>query len=151
MDPNLIAEYMTTIQGLCPDDIGIDLQRIGPKTFERVWTLKDLNLNLINREEILKEINPAVSDIIENSKRNYTRPLWTKINVIDQADNLYAGIGLMNFSPGWLDFILRYLDYDRADESGDTLFIIFDLNFEWAIYFEFCQDYKELRIAKYKK
>ncbi len=146
-----LDHYLSIIQGYCPDDIGIELEKIGAKTFEAHWSLKQLDLSLLDQEEILEAVKPALTEILEKGSKAYNKPLWIKINVQDQAHNEYRGIGYFNFNEGWLDFVLRYLNYDRAEQSGDTLFVIFDVDFEWALYFEFSQDNQELKIEIWEK
>jgi hypothetical protein len=149
MYPKPLGEFETLIQKLSNDDIGLDLHKIGSRTFEKVWPVKNYDLSDLNQDEILGEINPVMSEIVGHNY--YDRPIWSKINVLDQAVNEYIGFGHFSFGAGWLDFILKYLNYDRADQGGDTLFLILDPDLSWAFYFEFSVEFGELKIEKYKK
>jgi hypothetical protein len=133
------------------DHCGIDLNKLGQKTSET--TLKvDLD------GQILIDINlvrSKISSIFSFVKNYYSfpddRPIWHRINVIDQAINQYIGIGFLSLESDWLKFIIDYLDIDRAEQSGDTILTIFDRNFNWAVSFELIQDNSVLKIEKYEK
>jgi hypothetical protein len=70
--------------------------------------------------------------------------------VTDQVVNEYVGIGFLNIEDDWLTFILNYLSGDRADQGGDTIIVLFDTEFKWAISFNLCQDEAQLIIELYK-
>ena len=134
------------------DDVGIALERLGKKCFEKVISV-DLNRpDLFNQQELEVGIAEIVKFIrIGFSKNGKKRPIWFKTNIIDQAVNDYVGIGLLNIDGPWLKFVICSLSFDRADQSGDTLMTVFDTDFQWAINFELSQDNSCLTVQKFEK
>ena len=130
---------------------GIDLETLGKKNYDRTFPVSLDSFELLDTTELKNE----TKDIIEFVDNVYSaadeKPIWHKINVIDQAINEYAGIGFLNRNNDWLNFIIDYLSNDRAEQSGDTIVTLFDLDFKWAICFTLSQDDSYLRIERFKK
>lgn len=145
----IISEYIT-------DDIGIDLDKIGTKNFEKVIPIDLQKIEFIAPKKLSEEIQEIISFLkkkqLEYRQANYyKRPIWFRINVIDQAINEYLGIGYLNIGEGYLEFITYSLGIDRADQSGDGIFIIMDTDFRWAVNFELSQDDSSFIIQKIEK
>ena len=135
-------------------DCGIDLKQIGKKTQEIYLSAVSIGQSHFYFE--VRNRIKSIVDFLENSysqkpPRQITRPLWYRINVSDQAINHYNGIGYLNMESDWLKFIIDYLETDRADQGGDTICVLFDLDFNWAICFTFSQKEKRLIIEKFQK
>jgi len=130
---------------------GIDLELLGKKDYEKTFQV-DLNtIKLLDRKSLKKE-SIEIIDFVQNIYPELdTKPIWYKINVIDQAINEYTGIGFLNRDSGWLNFTIDYLSNDRAEQSGDTIMTIFDLEFNWAICFTLSQDDNYLRVERFAK
>ena len=125
---------------------GIDLKQIGEKTQEIY-----LPAVSIGQPHFYFEVKNRLNTIVDFLEKTITeRPLWYRINVIDQAINDYIGIGHLNMESDWLKFILNYLEADRAEQGGDTICVLFDCDFEWAVSFTFSQDEKRLIVEKYE-
>jgi hypothetical protein len=130
---------------------GIDLKSIGKNNFTRAFSA-DLNSKELHyRPGIKKELNEITNFIHNCYSAPDDRPIWYKINVTDHVLNEYVGIGFLNRDPEWLDFIIDYLRIDKAEQGGDTIFIIFDIDFRWAICFTLSQDEKILTVEKFEK
>jgi len=135
-------------------DCGIDLKQIGGKVQEF-----DLPAASIGQPYFYFEVRNRIQSVVdflenlysENPPRQIIKPLWYRINVIDQAINDYIGIGYLNMESDWLKFILDYLETDRAEQGGDTICALFDLDFDWAVCFTFSQDCGKLIVEKYQK
>ncbi|WP_299762491.1 hypothetical protein [uncultured Pontibacter sp.] len=133
------------------DDVGITLERLGEKSYEKVIPIDLNNPDLLNQQELEVEIAEVINFIQRVFQKNYSnRPIWFRTNVIDQAVNDYVGVGLLNFSGPWLKFIICSLSFDRADQNGDTLMTVFDTEFQWAINFELSQDASCVTVQKFK-
>lgn len=130
---------------------GIDLQILGERDYKKILPV-DLNKReLLDRENLKSELL-KITEFVQNTYAKLdTKPLWYKINVIDQAINEYTGIGFLNRDFDWLNFTVDYLSNDRAEQSGDTIMTIFDLDFNWAICFTLSQDDNCLKIERFKK
>ena len=127
-------------------DCGINLKQIGKKTQEIYFSTVS-----IGQSYFYFEAKNRLSPIVDFIEKTITeRPLWYRINVIDQALNDYIGIGHLNIESGWLEFILDYLEKDRAEQFGDTICILFDCDFKWAVSFTFSQNKKRLIVEKYE-
>ena len=129
------------------DHCGIDLEKFGEVKNRLEYKVNLDSEPFINFEKLKTELNGLTDFIVKKS----LKPIWYKINVIDQAINEYVGIGFLNNEKSWLNFIIQYLKNDRAEQSGDTILILFDLNFEWCICFTLSQDNSNLIIEQYKK
>lgn len=140
------------IQEFATDDVGITLERLGEKSFEKVIPVNLNNPDLLNEQELEVEIAEVIKFIQANPSKDYNkRPIWFKTNIIDQAVNDYVGIGLLNIDGTWLKHIICTLSFDRADQSGDTLITVFDNDFQWVINFELSQDDNCLTVQKFEK
>ncbi|WP_276499347.1 hypothetical protein [Pontibacter litorisediminis] len=148
-----LGYYETRIkQEFAIDDVGITLDRLGGKSFEKVIPVDLNNPDLLNQQELEVEIPEVIKFIRKVLQKNYSyRPVWFKTNVVDQAVNDYVGIGLLNLGGPWLKFIICSLSFDRAAQSGDTLMTVFDTGFQWAINFELSQDNSCLTVQKIEK
>jgi hypothetical protein len=134
------------------DDVGITLERLGGKSFEKVIPVDLNNPDLLNQQELEVEIPEVIKFIRKVLQKNYSnRSVWFRTNVVDQAVNDYVGIGLINLGGPWLKFIICSLSFDRAAQSGDTLMTVFDTDFQWAINFELSQDNSYLTVQKFEK
>lgn len=93
----------TNLVNLVTDDhCGFDLTKLGPKIADTV-----IKVNLVGPafvdEELLKSEAKIFADFIQKQyKYPDERPLWYKINVLDQALNEYIGIGHLNLDADWL-------------------------------------------------
>ena len=125
---------------------GIDLKNFGKVTDEIYFPIDS-----IGEYHYSFAVKERAKSIIDFVAKMDNKPLWYRINVIDQAINEYIGIGWLNLESDWMQFILDYLNNDRAEQNGDTICILFDENFEWAICFTLSQDYDKLIIEKYQK
>lgn len=133
------------------DHCGIDLSKLGTKTDEAIVKANLDNPTLLDRSVLNSEAKSIVNFIQTFYKHPDDRPLWYRINVIDQAINEYIGIGHLNLDSDWLTFITTYLDQDRAEQGGDTIFVVFDTDFKWAVNFTLSQDNSILLIELFKK
>ncbi len=149
---NSFGHYDSYIQtNFIVDHCGIDLTKLGPKITE---TVVKVNLDgpvFIDEEQLKAEGRVFVDFVETHYKHPDDRPLWYKINVVDRAINEYLGIGHLNLETNWMKFIVTYLDLDRAEQGGDTMFIIFDTDFKWAVNFTLSQEDSILRIEQFKK
>jgi hypothetical protein len=150
----LFGEYATQIiDSFVVDDIGIDLIKLGNKEFDKSITV-DFKKPILIDEETIKIEFATVIEFIEYQCRPayiHTKPIWFRINVVDQALNDYIGIGFLDTEQNWVSFTVNYLRCDRADQGGDSILVIFDRNFTWASSLTLSQDDKELRVELYKK
>jgi hypothetical protein len=133
------------------DHCGIDLIKLGQKTSESIIKVDLEGQNLIDINLLRSEISSTISFIQNFYSFPDDRPIWHRINVIDQAINQYIGVGFLSLENDWLNFIINYLDIDRAEQGGDTILTIFDRNFNWAVSFTLIQDDSILKIEKYEK
>ena len=146
-----LADYEDYISTNFDDEIGISFSKFKNKTFGRIIPVNlDEKLSL-DFEKLKQEINIVIDFVQKFHLTRRLRPLWYKINVVDQAVNEYVGIGFLNLQSDWLKFIIGYLDNDRAEEGGDTIIVIFDPDFLWAICFTLSQDNKNLSVDKFEK
>ena len=100
---------------------GIELTKIGRKIADTVLKV-NLKTPLFPDDSLLRtEAKTFVDFIHKQHKHPDERPLWYKINVVDQAVNDYVGIGHLNLESDWVKFIITYLDVDRAEQGGDTM------------------------------
>jgi len=108
---------------------------------------------LIDIETVKNEFAEIIEFVDTKCRPAYihTKPVWFRINVVDQADNDYIGIGFLDVEQDWLSFSINYLGCDRAEQSGDTIMVIFDKEFTWALSFTLSQDNRELQIELFKK
>ena len=133
------------------DHCGIDLNKLGRKTDEFSLRVNLDGEKLIDENLVRAEIHQIIKFIQNYYSKSDERPIWHKINVVDQALNQYEGVGFLSLSKNWLNFIINYLDIDRAEHSGDTIISIFDRNFIWAVSFTLSQDESILKIERYQK
>lgn len=133
------------------DHCGIDLNRLGQKLSETVLKVDLDGQKLIDINLVRTEIHSTIEFIQSYYSFSEDRPIWHRINVIDQAINQYIGVGFLSLENDWLKFILDYLDIDRAEQGGDTIFSIFDRNFKWAVSFTLIQNSSILKIEKYEQ
>ena len=133
------------------DHCGIDLDLLGKRDYDRTISVnldshECIDLNLLKNE--IHEIVQFVDDAYEMYDE---KPIWYKINVIDQAVNEYVGIGFLNRDQDWLKFIIDYLSNDQAEQSGDTIFVIFDNEFKWAVSFTLSPDNCNMTTERFRK
>ena len=149
---NSFGHYDSFIQtNFIVDHCGIDLTKLGSKTDEAVIKANLDSPTLFDRNLLNNEAKSIIKFIQTFYKHPDDRPLWYRINVIDQAINEYIGIGHLNLDGDWLSFVTTYLDQDRAEQSGDTIFVVFDTDFKWAVNFTLSQDNSILLIEQFKK
>ena len=139
------------IHNFVTDHCGIDLNKLGQKTSDSILKVDIEGQNLIDIIQLRSEISSIINFIQNYYSFPDERPVWHRINVIDQAINQYIGVGFLSLESDWLNFIINYLDNDRAEQSGDTILTIFDRNFKWAVLFALIQDDSILKIEKYEK
>lgn len=149
---NSLGFYDNYIQNhFVKQDCGIDLKYIG-KIAEEIYfpvnSISQLPYEIFTIKERLKLIIQFLEEIYLNTNE---RPLWYRINVVDQAINQYLGIGLLNIESDWIKFILDYLCNDLAEQGGDTILAIFDIDFNWAICFTLSRETERLIVEKYEK
>jgi hypothetical protein len=130
---------------------GIALIKLGQKTSESILKVDLEGQNLIDLNLLRSEISSTINFIQNFYSFPDDRPIWHRINVIDQAINQYIGVGFLSLESNWINFIINYLDIDRAEQGGDTILTIFDRNFNWAVSFTLIQDDSILKIEKYEK
>lgn len=133
------------------DHCGIDLNKLGQKTDESILKVDLEGQSIIDINLIRSEISSTINFIQNYYSFPDDRPIWHRINVIGQAINQYIGIGFLSLECDWLNFIINYLDIDRAEQSGDTILTIFERNFNWALSFTLNQDDSILKIEKFEK
>jgi hypothetical protein len=135
------------------DNIGIDLTKLGNRTSEVTITLNTEAPVLIDLGKAKAEFASVIEFIESKCLPAYSnkKPVWYRINVIDQADNDYIGIGFLDVEQDWLSFIINYLNCDRADQGGDTIMAVFDKKFNWAVSFTLSQDNKTLQAELFEK
>lgn len=133
------------------DHCGIELTKLGKKIADTVVKVNLKGPVFLDDGLLRTEAKIFVDFIQKQYKYPDDRPLWYKINVLDQAINEYVGIGHLNLEADWLKFIITYLDLDRAQQGGDTMFIVFDTDFKWAVNFTLSQDDSVLQIEQFKK
>lgn len=147
--PGHYEKYIQT--NFTTDHCGINLEPIGNKDYDRIFPVDLDSTILFDRKELKREVKEII-DFVDNVYSSWDdKPIWYKINVIDQAINEYVGIGFLNRNIDWLTYIIDYLSNDRAEQCGDTILTVFDLDFNWAICFTLSQDDNCLRIEKFKK
>lgn len=141
-------KYLNHITSKLTEYCGIELDRIAKRThfFDFPIDLKPKRLAL--KEKQKDKISP-ISAFLNDQLTRESNILWLKINVIDQAVNDYVGMGYLKQHMDWLEFALSYLSYDRAEESGDSLFVILPTDFKWAINICLCQDDQSISIESY--
>jgi hypothetical protein len=146
---NSLGKYENYIQEhfIRHDNCGVLFTRLGRNIFRASIDIGDNELT--DYKYIVKSKAGLVFDFLEDYAQLDERPLWYKINVDDQAINDYVGIGSLNLNGDWLHFILNYLDKDRAIQGGDTLIILFDQDFTWAVSFTLSQDDNQIIVEKY--
>jgi hypothetical protein len=130
---------------------GIDLNKLGQKTSQSILKVDLEGQILIDINLLRSEISSTINFIQNFYSFPDDRPIWHRINVIDQAINQYIGVGFLSLESNWINFIINYLDIDRAEQGGDTILTIFDRNFNWAVSFTLIQDDNILKIEKYEK
>lgn len=135
------------------DNISIDLTRLGNRTSEITIRVDITAPVLIDLGKAKEEFAPAINFVESKCLPGYknNKPIWYRINVIDQADNDYIGIGFLDVEQDWLSFTINSLSCDRAHQSGDTIMAVFDRNFKWAVSFTLSQDNKTLQAELFEQ
>jgi len=133
------------------DHNGLDLNKLGQKTDENIFKVDLHGQNLIDINLVRTQIHSILNFVQNYYSSPDDRPVWHRINVIDQAINQYIGVGFLCLENDWLKFIIDYLDIDRAEQNGDTIFSIFDQNFNWVVSFTLIPDDGILKIEKFEK
>jgi len=133
------------------EQLGLDLTKFKTKTFESNIKVDLKGTSFLEFTKLKQEIDLVTLFVQNFYPHRDNRPLWYKINVADQAINQYIGIGFLNLESDWLKFILDYLYNDRAEQSGDTIIAIFDIDFKWMVCFTLSQDDKILKVEKFDK
>jgi len=116
-------------------DLGFDLSSIGEEII-----VNKTPVNLQNEELIdLGILKNSFKDIIDflslTSATRYDEVVWYKMNLIDDVLNEYMGIGSFKLENDYLKFVQSYLSIERADQAGDTIIVLFDKDFNWAVEF----------------
>jgi hypothetical protein len=146
-----LADYENYIHSnFISNQLGIDLTKFSQKTFEKDIQV-DLNGTIfLDYDKLKQEINPVTHFVRAFYLHRTDKPVWYKLNVADQAVNQYIGIGFLNLENDWLKFVIDCLDNDRAEQNGDTIITIFDIDFKWAICFTLSQDDSILKVEKFE-
>ena len=139
------------IRNFVIDHKGVNLNKLGRKTSENNFKIDLEGHKLIDINLVRSEIDSTINFVQNYYSYPDDRPVWQRINVTDQVVNQYIGIGFLCLETDWLKFIIDYLDIDRAEQGGDTIFSIFDHNFKWAVSFTLVQEDSILRVEKYEK
>lgn len=139
------------ISNFVVNHIGIDLNKLGRKTSEDTFKVDLDGPELIDINSLHAQIHSTINFVQHYYNFPDDRPVWHRINVIDQAINQYIGIGFLCLETDWLKFVIDYLDNDRAEQGGDTIFSILDPDFNWAVSFKLIQDDNILKVEKYEK
>jgi len=131
---NSISHYISEIETRFGSQTKIiDLSTTGRIVAEYSFII-DSQRNRINQESKVKK---DLEDMFEFLRMTYpfigTKPFWCKIQKDDEELSQIIGAGFMERFSNWFDFVTIYLMNDRTEEDGDSKFIIFDLNFSWAI------------------
>ncbi|MEQ9280920.1 MAG: hypothetical protein RLN83_15610 [Balneola sp.] len=125
------------------------MSRIGPISYSRQHTISLDGNKLIDVQTLSDDWGPIGDFLKGQFEKNESKLVWLKINVIDQAINDYVGIGMIGRHTDWLRFITSYLSADRADQSGDSIIVLFDRRLSWAISFTISQDHSTLTMEKF--
>jgi hypothetical protein len=139
------------IRNFVVDHNGINLNKLGRKTSENNFKIDLEGQELIDINLVRSEIDSTINFVQNYYTFPDDRPVWQRINITDQVINQYIGVGFLCLETDWLKFIINYLDIDRAEQGGDTIFSIFDRNFKWAVSFTLVQEDSILRVEKYEK
>jgi hypothetical protein len=142
------SEYAAyIINSYVVDNNSIDLTRIGSRKSELSVTVDLKGPVLIDAEKAKEEFAAIIGYMEGKCLPGYlnSKPVWCRINVLDQAVNDYIGIGFLDVEQNWLSFALNYISCDRAEQSGDTIMAIFNRSFKWAVSFTLSQDNKTLQ------
>lgn len=147
-----LGHYEGEIQKRFADNhCGLNLESIGMKRIERFYPVDNDSVDLVQDKAGLRaELTDIIDFVNRMYKSSHIRPIWHKTNVIDQAINEYVGIGFLNIEDDWIAFILNYMSFDKAEQSGDTLITLFDIQFNWAVNFELSQDDNRLVVQLFK-
>lgn len=138
--------YEKYILGNFLGEIGFDLYGIGEKIISKRITV-NLNIDgLIDIKTLRNSFKEAIDFIDKPGSTRYDDVIWYKLDILDQAIHEYMGIGVFKLENDYLKFIKYYLDVERAGQSGDTIIVLFDKDFNWAVNFTLCQDYKYLSV-----
>jgi hypothetical protein len=129
------------------------LTKLGKKTAEVTTTVNLKAPVLIDPAKAKGEFATVIRFIEGKCSPGYLhkKPIWCRINVLDQAVNDYIGIGFLDVEQDWLSFTINYLNCGRAEQSGDTIMAVFDRNFNWAVSFTLSQDKKTLQAELFEK
>lgn len=133
------------------DHCGIDLNRLGQKTNKTVLKVDLDGQKLIDLDIVRSEIHSTINFIQNYYSFSDDKPILHRINVVDQALNQYIGVGFLSLENDWLKFVIDNLGINRAEQSGDAIFSIFERNFKWAVSFTLVQEESILKIEKYEK
>jgi len=130
------------------NDVGIDLTRLGPIEYNKKIPVH-LKSGLITDKQTFQREIAEVSPIVDsNLSDSLTSIFWFKIKCVDQAINEYVGPNYFK-SNDWIQDLIDLLSLDKADQSGDTIVVIFKTDWEWALSFELSQDDSTLLIEKF--
>jgi hypothetical protein len=146
-----LADYENYIHSnFISDQLGIDLRKFSHKTFENDIQVDLYGTTFLDFEKFKQEINPVTHFVQAFYLHRTDKPVWYKLDVADQAVNQSIAIGFLNLENGWLKFITDYLNNDRAEQNGDTIITIFDIDFKWAVCFTLSQDESILKVEKFE-
>jgi hypothetical protein len=128
---------------------GIELERLGVKDYHMVIPTDLSGGRAIMSEEILNETDKINRFILRYVSDSPNEIFWFQINVDDQAINEYAGPKYFESVESWVPTILDRLNNYRADQSGDTILVIFSSQLKWAVSFCLSQDHSTLSIERF--
>ncbi|WP_192821517.1 hypothetical protein [Rufibacter sp. LB8] len=133
-----------------------DFHKIGEQNFAKSVAV-DFSKRQFLDVDLLKGEIPEVINFLHSKNQVYkemdynSRPIWFRVNFIDQAVKDYVGIGLLPIKSDWLTFLVNSLFLDPAEQGGDSLFTVFDPEFTWAINFELSQQTSALTVRIFAK
>lgn len=127
----------------------IELIKLGPKDYEQIFPVDSSGDRAIKYEDIENKIGEINRYILQYVSEPSNKIFWFQVNVIDQAINDYIGPENFESVDAWLPTILDRLNNYRADQSGDTIVIIFSSRIEWAVSFCLCQDNSTLSVERF--
>jgi len=152
MKPTSLSGYFRIITDRYSNNhCGLDLSDFGDPSSEEEFEITDNQgyiLDFLDYRKNLEGYEEFTRMVITYMD---VRPFWIRINVVDHVINEYIGIGFLNRFSDWPDYMLKYLLTDETEQGGDSIFAIFDLDFEWVITMIMHQEEKVLKLKLYKK
>ncbi|MFT5823977.1 MAG: hypothetical protein ACI8ZM_005243 [Crocinitomix sp.] len=143
------GSYQRYIHNNYIKDLGFDLTSIGKKLLTNKTPVNLQNEELVDLGTLRKSFKEVIDFLNSPSSTRYDNVVWYKMNLIDQVLNEFMGIGSFKLENDYLKFIQSYLSIERADQAGDTIIVLFDKDFNWAVEFTLNQEDEFLTAAIY--